>query len=428
MLRERSANVVSNDARCQEHDVKLVEQQEVFQDAEEGPTPAIVRCALGPTPQKDGEILGLFDMLSGETPSKGGDAPMVAPITALSATPSKAKTLPSSLSNFSKTPQSSAKRKFLEAFAGTPLKRKRDDEAGCTPSTAKRQYATPAFLRRSFALAPIDEEGNEAAVAAPPVKKRGLVRSLSTIIQNLKKQEDERMDDEWDIMNEIEAEGRGEPNTARVPKVLVEDSQAVEMPLGPDQGIEPDYDASEPDAGALDANGKPRSVDSISAYFAVLARANLSFYAYRKVWKKKGLKRQTRRVIMRPVQQRSKKASAMNETGHDEESTEAVAETQLPELLLQRHSDKEEDANLLPADESDYQHDSHQSSQATAAPKSRRARTAKAPASHEERTEDSNARKKVKKVSAQAHANFRKLNIKHKNSKAKGKGGRFGRR
>ena len=37
-------------------------------------------------------------------------------------------------------------------------------------------------------------------------------------------------------------------------------------------------------------------------------------------------------------------------------------------------------------------------------------------------------KKAVRKVSASAHANFRKLKIKNKNSKAGGRGGRFGRK
>ncbi|KAK5740029.1 hypothetical protein LTR17_004926 [Elasticomyces elasticus] len=65
------------------------------------------------------------------------------------------------------------------------------------------------------------------------------------IIQNLRKTEEKRMDDEWDILDELEnpspAKSKVTSSNALPAKVLVEDSQlpedeGVEMPLGPDQG------------------------------------------------------------------------------------------------------------------------------------------------------------------------------------------------
>lgn len=276
----------------------------------------------------------------------------------VNATPSKSSAQQSSEQKLAKTPQSSAKRYYLEAFGGTPLKRKRDDEDVFTPSTVKKQFATPAFLRRNRSLAPIDEEDGEGA--ALPFKKRGLVRSLSAIIQGLKKQEEERLEDEWDVLNEIEAEGSGGGDTRpKGDKALVEDSQAVDMPLGPDQGVESDEERG--DQNALDANGQPR-----------------------KVWKKKGLKRQTRRSIMRPVLHKAQKA-VDDGKGDDDESDDAASQGEA--------SGDEPKTTTKPG-----------------------------------AAEDGKTEKKKRKVSAQAHANFRKLKIKNKNSKANGRGGRFGRR
>lgn len=92
------------------------------------------------------------------------------------------------------------------------------------------------------------------------------------MLQAMKKDEEDQLDEEADIMREMEMEEAGisVPTKPKVPEILVEDSQAP-MPLGPDRGLESDEDQDE--GPLLWADGKPR-----------------------KAWKKKGLKRQTRRV------------------------------------------------------------------------------------------------------------------------------------
>lgn len=91
------------------------------------------------------------------------------------------------------------------------------------------------------------------------------------MIQNMRKDEDDRLDEEADIMRELEMEEDGviAPTQTRVSHIQVEDSQ-VEMPLGPDRGSESEGEEEEEELGP---DGKPR-----------------------RVWKKKGLKRQTRRT------------------------------------------------------------------------------------------------------------------------------------
>ncbi|KAK4556052.1 hypothetical protein LTR86_006748 [Recurvomyces mirabilis] len=365
-LRERSGNEVAATPSRRQKSVMILDIVEEDEEQEVEPTPTYIRCALGPTPQKDGQVLGIFDMAVSATPSKAGNsANALSDMPAISCTPSKSTTAPASSSHVpSVTPQSSSKRRMLDAFAGTPLKRQKLDEQH-TPSTSKRHFATPSFLRRSFPLAPVEEEEGSSTTSGPlPQKKRGLVRSLSSIIRSLRQHEEERMDDEWDILDELEAEASGE----KPAKVSVEDSQAGEMPLGPDQGDPLSDDSDTGDLGALGADGQPR-----------------------KIWKKKGLKRQTKRSNMKPVLHKPQKAAeiAVEET---------VQETQL--------AGNEEDT--------DHEEDS------SAARKSKKAR--------DDTTSTSPSKKK--KVSAQAHANFRRLKIKNKNSKANGRGGgkKFGRR
>lgn len=403
VLRQRSVNAIAATPSRVNKTEKTIQPPVLPAVPEEEPTPAHVRCALGPTPQKDGAVLGIFDMLSGGTPSKG-DArlPETIPEALISGTPSKSSAAPPPDLTLSRTPQSSSTRRYLDALAGTPLKRKRADDEQTQTTSSRKLFATPSFLRRNWPLARIDEDTSERpATAGPPFKKRPLVRSLSTIIQGLKKQEEERMEDEWDIMNEIEAEERGGGDKPAVPsKVLVEDSQAPEMPLGPDRGVESSEDEGATDRGALDANGNPR-----------------------KVWKKKGLKRQTRRVIMRPVLHKATSAPGVLDSRPEDDDDEVVGETQLPETS--RASAKarggDEGAFVDDAEESDAEskHDSQQSRHEKDGKRKKDAKVAGEPKDGE--------KKKTRNGKPDAHANYRKLKIKNKNSKANGRG-RFGRR
>jgi hypothetical protein len=229
---------------------------------------------IGPTPQRNGIVLGLFDVLPADTPSKKRAVLGDVELNVLQTPSRKAQETASEASIESRargerTPLSAGKRFMLNQFV-TPKKRKVDEEG--TPSSRTQGLATPAFLRRGNVLGAIDE-ADETTPRPVPWKRRGLGRSLSAMIQAMKKDEDDKLDEEADIMRELEMEEAGIslPKKARAPQIQVEDSQAA-MPLGPDRGLEIDED--EEDEPELGPDGKPR-----------------------RVWKKKGLKRQTRRVI-----------------------------------------------------------------------------------------------------------------------------------
>jgi hypothetical protein len=228
---------------------------------------------IGPTPQRDGIVLGLFDLLPAETPSKKRSVLTDVAPNALR-TPSK-KILETadgaslqSRARGEKTPLSAGKRFMLNQFA-TPKRRKLEEDD--TPTSALKGFATPAFLRRDNMLGAIDEV-DENTPRPAPWKRMSMGKSLTAMIQDMRKKEDERLDEEADIMRELEMEEDGMlvHKKSRTPHILVQDSQ-IPMPLGPDRGFESAEDDSEGDEPSLD--GKPR-----------------------KVWKKKGLKRQTRRV------------------------------------------------------------------------------------------------------------------------------------
>lgn len=386
---------------------QLVESPQFF--SPQGPS------VIGPTPQRDGIVLGLFDMLPIATPSKGRTVLGDVEVNVLQ-TPSKQ--LPEGTSDTSRetgvrggrTPLSSGKRFMLDQFV-TPKKRRLDEEG--TPSSSMRGLATPAFLRRNNALGAIDE-ADETTTRPAPWKRRSFARSLSAMIQGMKKDEDDRLDEEADIMREMELEAELEeqgislpkkpslPKKSTIPEILVEDSQAP-MPLGPDRGLESEED--EEDAPELGPDGKPR-----------------------KVWKKKGLKRQTRRVISKftthttelprsnrsPVRPNLAKPKPEPDFKHADESNaeaDGIPETQV-------------EADGTVPDEGSEDDESDFASDASHTP---RKRTTK------DKTQDvkDGAKEGLKaagrKVKATAHANFRRLKIKSSKGAAAGKS-RFGRR
>ncbi|KAL2358440.1 DNA replication regulator SLD2 [Cryomyces antarcticus] len=322
------------------------------------------QTVLGPTPRKDGQVLGIFDLLLPDTPATAVRSRTVLRdiVFNVLATPSKVQSLSGvdelpteGTGRGSRTPTSAGKRYLLDTFA-TPIKRKREDDDG-TPSSAMTQFATPTFLRRTSTVEAEVELGDDKSVIAPPLKKRSLVRSLSSMIQGLRKQEDDRLDEEMQIMRELLPEEDGTASnldSTSLPNVLVEDIQMA-MPLGPDRGDESDETGEEIPPDALDSNGLPR-----------------------KVWKKKGQKRTTKKVTMRPVRSmpKAQMEALAPDTANNEEAT-----LQRKGALTAGHKDDGKAGEPT----------------------------------------DSAVKKVMRKISAHAHANFRRLKIKKKKLVGKGK-------
>ncbi|KAL1609684.1 regulatory particle non-ATPase [Nothophoma quercina] len=341
---------------------------------------------IGPTPQRDGIVLGLFDNLNAETPSKrriifGEIEPNVFQTPTKNDTEAASEASSASRIRGERTPLSVSRRNLFNQFL-TPKKRKLDEEG--TPTSALKGLATPAFLRRENVLGRI-EEADETTPRPAPWKRRGMVRSLSAMIKDMRKDEDDRLDEEADIMRELEMEEQGisAPARPRVSQIQVEDSQVV-MPLGPDRGLESEEEEEEEELGR---NGQPR-----------------------KVWKKKGLKRQTRRSNIRPNAAKLKAAPEFQY--HDEDKPVLVPETQAQADAEPTLSDDDDD--------SDYASDVSHSAKKRKAP-------AKKVDNPTEKIEGV-VEKVKKKISATAHANYQRLKIKGKGGNGGKPRGRFGRR
>ena len=206
-------------------------------------------------------------------------------------------------------------------------------------------------------------------------------KGLSVLVKGLRDMEDEKLDEELEMLREIEGQC-GPRRKISQSKVLVNDSQAPDMPLGPDRGLESE-DEEDIEKEALGRDGKPL-----------------------KIWKKKGQKRTTRRVLMKPNVAKWKPEPAWKGEAESEvEKEQAVVEE--TQITTQKPNE-------------DYQ-DELDSEDANEADAGKKKTKKKAEGDKQDFVP------KVRKISATAHANFRALKIKNKQSKGK-RGARFGRR
>lgn len=191
--------------------------------------------SVGPTPQRDGRVLGLFDLLEEDTPRKQLHAtPSRRNTTAASGgaggpgsttTPSRKRAQPPSDADSTprRTPMSASKRQYLNTFIASPSSRAAAPVGSLTPSSSntpsKLHFATPQFLKRhsttyNFGLDPVDENGEPAGASAdviepvPPLRlpRKPLGRGLSEIVASLRKEEDDQADQDLEALREMEME------------------------------------------------------------------------------------------------------------------------------------------------------------------------------------------------------------------------------
>ena len=299
-----------------------------------------------------------------------------------------------------KSPLSGAKGNILGDVVTPSIRRATDSSTPASRSEVSkfRLDDTPAFLRRDSQRADMGKKnliGEEQGVSWSPVAihrpPEAAGRGLSALLRGLREMEDEGLDEELDMLREMESDGAPR-NHVDQSKILVNDSQKPEMPLGPNGGTESDEDVIEYTDRGKRQEGKPL-----------------------KVWKKKGQKRTTRKVLMKPNTAKWKPEPAWSIDQPNEDDQDSAAETQI--VGVDRSSDcKERGCN------DDEFRDVRGSAEGT------EARIGSSDAIEVKSAKKGESAKKAKKkVSATAHANFRALNIKNKQSRGK-KGGRFGRK
>lgn len=355
-------------------------------------------------------MLGLFDLLKDGsiTPRKTPRNLHGVPGTQIpiNATPRKSGGM-TSASKHNKTPASTEKRHMLDRFA-TPSKNRLQEtlQGGNTPSSvSKLHLATPSFLRRDRVrpLPPVDEKNPNLELSPQMVRqpRKPLARGLSSILAGLRKIEEDAADDDLEAlheMEEMENEMAGgsipasKPVAKATPKapllkseetILVKDSQQ-ELLGGFDDEAMFDSDPEELKNPTLGRDGQPL-----------------------KVYKKKGQKRTTRRVKMKPNRSKPqpKPMARLQEENEDElgQDDEAAPETELvgaPEF--------DDARNYESGSQSEY----------TASEGGTRYRRPDQSKKAKRITRDGKIKTATRKVTALASQNFKRLKL--RNSGAKG--------
>lgn len=329
----------------------------------------------------------------------------------------------------SRTPASSTKQFYLANLFATPTtmryaamveaedertpQRNQPQPHATAASPEQNPSETPSFLRRSNSGRFPPPTTNNSSGLSPIVSRKPLQfagRGLSHLVKGLRAMEAEREDDDWDVLREIEAE-------QEAAQIEVADSQFT-----------------------TEQQGRP--------------------------YKKKGQKRTTRKVNMRPVAPRPKPrldpapATAAQDENSDEGDDELVAvpETQLApdaengetdphengeasdiaslrtisegesasdaELDTDSDGDPEYDEKLKPLPRAKSFSERMKEAVARVKPKSKEPQAKTTQAAQEEQNEKV---AKVRKVNPQAHANYRSLKIRNRSGASRGRG-RFRRR
>lgn len=413
--------------------------------------------SIGPTPQRDGRVLGLFDALPFkdadiDSPCKPNNAArplqgiIAAPEPAIEETPRASRRTVDILGGgggggeaadkLGRTPSTRRKRHQQlrsprpgSSIPSTPLKPHDGNRVAKTPGTSssvsKLQFQTPAFLRR-IPMAQISEADREYKSPEPRrLPRKPLLRGLSSVVADLRKLQEAELDDDLDALREMEsgdappakpgpaqqpqqknADSGAEPRTAdrkeNESSILAEDMEKQNLGLLGGFDDEGQYDSPDETGAGLDRSGQPL-----------------------KVYKKKGQKRTTRRSNMRPV--RTRRSAAADEDGTEKPPTPPATSPSSKTLVADAAAggDDDEDPALLSGSEFAASDDDEDELAKDFKPKTHEAPTKKVAAAaaggDNKKTKPEGravVKKAARKVNELAHANFKRLKL--RNSGAKG--------
>ena len=248
-------------------------------------------------------------------------------------------------------------------------------------------------------MAPIHETTGDLTVSPQMVRlpKKPLVRGLSSMLAGLRKMEEEAADDDLDALREMEGENHHPRKPISKEMVQVEDSQLPVLLSGFDDEAMYDSEPEELKNPPLGRDGQPLQV-----------------------WKKKGQKRTSRRVTIKPVRQRTQPIP---------QSAPKLAQAQPPEPTPSDDHDgnlETQDTGAFSTEAGNF--DSDSASEYTASEGGTRYRRPnqekrmKRQRNGNVEGEEGKVKKKTRKVGAMAHANFKRLKL--RNSSVKGGAGR----
>lgn len=325
------------------------------------------RDSVGPTPQKTGKVLGLFESFVDieATPKKAKDRVSASPVSTRKAGNANGEGVGGGANGGGE-------------FT-TPRKRKAEEISVGSAKKCEEEFTTPSFLRR-------DSSRFQPLAESPPVPlPMRPVRGLSSMVAELRKMEGEAIQEEFADDEEAMKEMEALDGESSLPPLKKQRDEEVEVGIG---DLPPGAFAEEAIVDESEGEGKDKPK-----------------------WKKKGLKRQTKRTIsnytspntnllaykltniVRPI------TTKPQEVPQEEDAPPNPADAELPSA---GYDDDEDLSNI----ESEDEHTS------------KKAMVDKGKAV---------VKKVVRKVKATANANFRRLNIRGQGAKARG-GGKFRRR
>lgn len=375
--------------------------------------------SIGPTPQRDGRVLGLFDLMVERelgTPSREKGKAAAAAANKITATPSKRKpdeTDAEQDAKLGRTPMSSSKKRRFSHFT-TPLKNKdANPQTAKTPSSvSKLSFDTPAFLKR-HSLAPVDENGDFPMAAPLRLPRKPLGRGLSAIVASLRQVEEEEHDDDLDALREIE---QGSSNPPAAPKPAPANNTPASKPNESEAPI-PDSQAV---TSAATVTGLLSAFDDEGMYDSEVEDQLDRHGNPLRVFKKKGQKRTTRRSNMKPAFYSRPNMSIEGET---QEEDEVVPETQYKSSGPRDDGVPDDLDDFVPSDEEDS------ATEQKAKSKGKKPTQKKEAAKAGDAKKEGTVKKTARKVNELAHANFRRLKLKNHGTKGgPGFGSRFRRR
>ncbi|KAK4161801.1 putative DNA replication regulator sld-2 [Cladorrhinum sp. PSN259] len=382
--------------------------------------------SIGPTPQKDGRVLGLFDLL-GKTPSK----PTENPPSGL--TPSKRRasevgdlTTPSAKrfhpAGIDATPHSKSHSELFGSTA-TPLHERPDNNTRKTPSSTRSfKFSTPAFLRRTT-LPPVDEQDENGEWKVGPLRlpRKFLPgkgpRGLSQIVTSLRTIQDEAFEDEEEALREMEMGGSAPVPSTKKPTpssdpIEIEDSQLFTEPPR-ERPEKPVLLSAFDDEGLYDSDN----------HTTQLGRDGLPL----RVFKKRGQKRTTRKVNIKPT--RTKRPST-NTAEHPQDDSDSDNEV-IPETQHQPNQPPPDDELLLSGSDfggEDGESDFDELSMEPKKGAKKEKKTSEKKGKDKEKKEGV-IKKTVRMVKATAHANYKRLKLRQNGAKGgPGHNSRFRRR
>ncbi|KIV81768.1 hypothetical protein PV11_03930 [Exophiala sideris] len=483
-------------------------------DAPSSISPKALPLAIGPTPRRDGTVLGIFDMLP---PSGSGRSSQTTPSSrkrkrdavldgeggaVLARTPSQRRSQPTDTHlattpgsrttpgqrKHSKTPVSEGKRFMLDHFFTTPSAVRfsnlvQDDSNTTTPPVHSKTPLRDALLGLSPA------KGSQAADTAPDATPPYLKRSFSFKERLLSASGSGSRPPSSSSYKGImsPSKTRTGPRTLRhvqfAPKPLSQMIAELESQKNETRQVDNRNDNEVEDDDDLEALREMEATEVNVLVDDSQLRADISNGADAqqeptRVWKKKGQKRTTRRVIMRPVKWKpaTSKTTAENdsedelaldnaqadELEEEEEAVSRVEETQFIHAHVNASDelDADSDIDYLIAEAEAEQDDASagagharsddgpedddeflpELADLESAPRTGRVSGGKSKPGPPKGASEKSSSKKIKikdgkedgantrmiNPNAYSHMNFKSLKIKNKNSKAKGRG-RFGR-